>query len=108
MLSDLVMTKTEGEKLFHIFSKRFLQKHTVSGLRKMDEDGWNDYLDSIEGVQHIRKFSEYYSDPVEHLLEFINLNPGEKFVIRDPCNRDFFILIEKELAQKILVLGVLP
>ena len=102
MLEDLVMTKTEGEKLFHIFSKRFVLRYAT------DQDGWNDYLDSIEGVQHIRKFSEYYSDPVDHLLEFINLQPGERFVIRDPCNRDCFILIEKELAQKILVLGNLP
>lgn len=105
MLKDLVMTKTEGEKLFHIFSKKFLLKYTSSGCAI---DDWNDYIDSIEGVDHIRKFSEYYSDPVEHLLESINIRPGENFVIRDPCNRDCFILIEKELAQKILVLGALP
>jgi hypothetical protein len=102
MLEDLVMTKTEGEKLFHIFSKRFVLRYAT------DQDGWNDYLDSMRDVQHIRKFSEYYSDPVDHLLEFINLKPGKNFVIRDPGNRYSFILIEKELAQKILVLGNLP
>jgi len=105
MLEDLVMTKTEGEKLFDIFSRKFLE-HCRPDFINLGE--WSDYLDSVEGVEQIRKFSEYYSDLVEHLLESINSRPGERFVIRDPCNREGFILIEKELAQKILVLGALP
>lgn len=102
MLENLVMTKTEAEKLYEVFRKKFFLR-----LNYPDSEEWVEYLDAMEGVTHIRKFSDY-SDPVEHLLEAINESPGERFVIRDPMVRDYFILIEKELAQKILVLGSLP
>lgn len=100
MLSDLVLTRTEGDKLREIFAKKFL------GFKRKDE--WVDYLADLDGVEYIYKFSEIYSDPLDHLFEFINERPGERFVIRDVRDRNYFILIEKELAQKILVLGSLP
>lgn len=105
ILRSLVMTKTETEKLFDAFSRKYLKMISLGG--KIDETDWIDYLDDMEGLEHVRKFGDYM-DPLDYLLESINLRLGERFVLRDPCERNWFIIIEKELARKILVLGDLP
>lgn len=106
MLDDLVMTQTETEKIGDAFRLKYLK--VISGTRRAtDDQDWIDYLDGLEGAEYVRRFSDR-CDPLDHLLESINNRLGERFVIRDPHRRDCFIILEKELAQKVLVLGNLP
>lgn len=107
-LSGYQMTRTETEKL----AAAFLHKYRNLWCRNLSqaecEQNWFDYLDGLDGVEHIRKFSDM-SDPLDHLLDSLNNKCGDMMVVRDPHNpNQNFIIIEKEFAQKILVLGILP
>lgn len=108
MLRGLVMTKTETEKLLDIFRLKCIR--VISGVDKdwsACHRKWKNYLRGIEGIEYVGKLSDY-SDQLDDMLESINSRTGERFVIRDPHERSNFIIIEKELARTILVLGALP
>lgn len=111
MLENLVMVKSEADKVFAAFARKLNKVLPDSGPWRScstREQDWIDCLAGIEGVEHIRKFSTV-SSTVDHLIEAINERPCDRFVIRDPMDvHNNFILVEKDLVQKILVLGDLP
>jgi SPX domain protein involved in polyphosphate accumulation len=95
------MTKTQAEKLEEIFNKK---------LNEFDRaQKWIDYLAGLDGVEQIRKFSNYENE-VGYLLEHINASlPFDKFVIRIdsfPTHPKEFVIIDKEVALKILAIGL--
>lgn len=103
-LSDWKLTKTNAEKIAEIFDKK---RASFNYERRNAQQFWYSYLDSLEGVEHIRKFSDYAS-PLDYLLEAINSNlPFNKFIIKVE-GHDQFLLIDKDFAEKVLVLGHLP
>lgn len=111
MLENLVMVKSDSDKIFSAFARKLNKILPDNGAwRSVNtrEQDWADYLHSVKGLEYIRKLSTV-SSTVDHLLDAINESFLERFVIRDPLDiHNNFILIEKDLAQKILVLGDLP
>jgi hypothetical protein len=103
-----VVTKTDTEKLYDIFLQRYQSLWSGSGLRESDiMDMWNDWLSNLEGVEHIRQFSNI-AESIDYLLDEINKPGWDRVVIRDPCDYKIFIIVERDLAEKALVLGALP
>jgi len=99
MSLDYVLTKTTTEKLQDLFEKKNRQFDKAQKFR--------DYLADLDGVEQIRKFS-HFNDELGYLIEHINSNlPFDKFIIRIDCNdRKEFVIIDKEVALKILALGL--
>lgn len=110
-LSEFVLTKTTTEKLQEIFFKKCGFIATAGG--RAGVQFWIDYLNKLEGVEYIYQFSNF-ADATDYLFESINENSSRRIVIKDKGvreyykNRDAFILIEPEVAMKILALGMLP
>jgi hypothetical protein len=103
---EFVLTKSVQEKLEELFLKKCLL--LTEGSNKNKWQKWVDYLDGLEGVQYIRKFSNL-AEPFEYLIEEINQNlPFDKFIICENVWKGNFIIVEKEVAEKILALGYLP
>lgn len=107
-ISDWVVTRTDTEKLYDIFLQRYRSFWGGSGLRETDiMDMWEDWLRELEGVEHIRQFSNM-AESIDYLLEEINKPGWDRLVIRDPSDTRRFVIVGRDLAEKALVLGVLP
>lgn len=105
--SQYTLTKSNAEKLEDLFSQKALQKIGESFHdRKYQE--WIDYLDGMDGVKHIRKFSNL-AESTDYLIDEIQNNlPFNNFILRDRAYREAYIIVEREVAEKILILGMLP
>lgn len=107
-LDEWVVTRTMTEKLYEIFLERYRMLWGGSGMRERDiEEMWRELLDSTEGVEHVRKFSDM-GESIDYLLERINRPDWNRLVIRDPCGRNSFILLDRDFAERALVLGAVP
>ena len=107
-LDEWVVNRTMTEKLYGIFLERYRMLWDGSGMRERDiEDMWWEFLDSTEGVEHVRKFSDM-GESIDYLLERINRPDWNRLVIRDPCGTKGFILLDRDFAEKALVLGAVP
>jgi len=103
-----VVTRTDTEKLYDIFLQRYQSLWGGSGLKETDiMDMWEEWLRELEGVEHIRKFSNM-AESIDYLLEEINKPGWDRVVIRDPGSYERFIIVERDFAEKALVLGALP
>jgi hypothetical protein len=103
-----VVTKTDTEKLYEIFLRRYQHLWGGSGMTERDiVDMWDDWLRNLEGVEHVRKFSNM-AEGIDYLLEEVNKPGWDRLVIRDPSDSRRFIILERGLAEKALVLGALP
>lgn len=109
-LDEWVSSRTSTEKLYRIFLERYrlLWQDAGSGMRERDiEYMWWELLDSTKGVEHVRKFSDM-AEATDYLLERVN-DPGwNRLVIRDPCGTKSFILLDRDFAERALVLGAVP
>jgi hypothetical protein len=109
-LDQLIQTKTLTEKIYLIFRKKFLsfERH-----REKQYLYWKDYLNSLDKVEYIYKFSSI-TDPSEHLLNLINKEPFNRIIIWDPAmeysndTRENYIIIDRDFANVVLALGELP
>lgn len=99
-MRKLCAIPTISEKLYWEFGKKTKDQDGFI----LSQQAWIDYLNSI-GVEHIRRFSNY-AQPIDYLLEVVNSGPFDRLVIRDPMNDNNFIIIEKNFAEKVLVLGL--
>lgn len=111
--TGLHMVETPSEKVRKIFSRKWRSlADEVDGKivpRPGSEDleqVWKDYLRDL-GVHYIWKFSDW-SDPADHLLEYLSSSPWDGYVIRDPAHNGQFICVPREIGDKALVLGILP
>lgn len=112
--TGLYMVETPSEKIRKIFSRKWrvladeVDGKIVPKPASADlEQVWKDYLKNL-GVHYIWKFSDYYSDPTDHLLEYLSSSPWDGYVIRDPSHNSQFICVPREIGDKVLVLGALP
>lgn len=107
---DYQAVLTPTDKLYEVFLGRYRKvwDDAGSGMREHDiVDVWEDILRGMKGVEHIRKFSNLAS-PLDYLLERVNEPGWDRLVIRDPGQKDNFIIVDRALAEKALVLGSLP
>lgn len=104
--TGLHMVETPSEKVRKIFARKWrLLSDDVFGPTMLDQV-WKDYLRDL-GVEYIWKFSDW-TDPVDHLIEYLSSSPWDGYVIRDPSHNSQFICVPRDLGDKILVLGALP
>jgi hypothetical protein len=104
--TGLHMVETPSEKVRKIFSRKYqVLADEWSRVGKLEEV-WKDYLRDL-GVEYIWKYSDW-SDPVDHLIEYLSSSPWNGYVIRDPSHNSQFICVPRDLGDKILVLGALP
>jgi hypothetical protein len=110
-LNKYRMVQTDTEKLFDIFKNKLYKIESKEKSRHRAGQAWKDYLGTIPEIKYILNFSEK-DTPVGYLIEEINSceDGFNKFIIRDPFSfgKDYFIILEKEFAMKVLVLGSLP
>lgn len=99
------LTQSSTEKVFDAFAQKYL-KLAKGKSQAHNFEIWLRYLDEVPEVEHVRQFSTM-ADSVDYLLESIN-ERGDRFIIRDPEDRNNFILIDKDFAEKVLMLGCLP
>lgn len=110
---EYVLTKTTTEKLQGIFLKKCSSFYDSHKRRGVGWQAWSDYLNTLEGVEYIYPFSNF-ANSIDYLFESINESTKRRMIIRDTgsaeffSNKDNFILLEPELAMKILALGYLP
>lgn len=109
-LEDIVTAKTTTEKLYDVFLGRYRRfwQDAGSGMREHDiVELWEEWLREHKDLEHVRKFSNLAS-PVDYLLERVN-DPGfDRMVVRDPSNASNFILMDRDFAEKVLVLNDIP
>jgi hypothetical protein len=110
--TGLHMVKSSSEKVRKIFSRKYQAlsddvdgANRIPGSSRLDQV-WKDYLRDL-GVEYIWKFGDW-SDPVDHLIEYLSSSPWNGYVIRDPSHNGQFICVPRDLGDKILVLGALP
>lgn len=109
-LNNLVTSKTDTEKVYDAFWQRYrrLWDDAGSGMREHDiVELWEEWIKETEGLEHVKKFSNL-AEPVDYLLERINEPGFNRLVIRDPSSRGDFIILERDFADKVLVLGGVP
>lgn len=88
-----------NENLEALFIKKCI---LITNKEQKNRQKWIDYLDNLDGVKNLSGIIDYDQLPYNYI------------VIHDvayTCNlsiRPDHILVEKELADKILVLGCLP
>lgn len=110
--TGLHMVETPSEKVRKIFVRKYHEiadKWSSCGRPDREEGRqqvWKDYLRDL-GVEYIWKFGDW-TDPVDHLIEYLSSSPWDGYVIRDPSHNSQFICVPRDLGDKILVLGVLP
>ena len=97
------VVETELDKIKRFFSEKW---ETFGG-----NDGrvrWSRYLTEL-GLDHLLS-ETYFADPTDYLLEKIySEDMKDKVVIKDPdASLRGFIVMPKEFAEKVLVLGGLP
>lgn len=109
-LDGLVETKSDMEKIYDAFLRRYRKfwDDAGSGLREHDiEELWHEWLSGTKKVELVEKRSNR-GTAVDYLLERVN-EPGFKgVVIHDPGNANEFLIIDRDFAEKVLVLGDLP
>lgn len=95
---DYQMVRSEADKLWSIFRKKY---------ENLDWK-WYKYLDEL-GVERVCQYSHMMS-PVSYLIERVNEGPFDKIIIHDPATTEDrgFLLLDRDFAQKVLVLGELP
>ena len=108
-----VLTRADTEKLYDIFLQRYhslweeLRASTASTPPPWPTPPpWEEWLRGLEGVEHIRKFSNA-AESIDYLLEEINKPGWDRVVVRDRGPYEKFIIVERDFAEKILVLGML-
>ena len=109
-LKDWVSSRTMTEKIYDIFLERYrsIWNDIGSGMRGRDvEDMWWEFLDRTKGVEHIRKFSDM-AEATDYLLERVNEPGWSRIVIKDPCGSKSFITMDRDFAERALVLGAIP
>lgn len=107
-LEGLGSVRTATEKLYDIFLEKYRTLWGSSGLGEHDiVEMWQDTLEGMEGVEYVRKFSNV-AHAVDYLLERVNEPGFDGFVIRDPGSSENFVILDRKLAEKALVLGSLP
>lgn len=100
------MVETPSEKVRKIFSRKYqVFADEWSRVGKL-EQVWKDYLRDL-GVEYIWKYCDW-SDPTDHLIEYLSSSPWDGYVIRDPSHNSQFICVPRDLGDKILVLGAVP
>jgi hypothetical protein len=102
--TGLYMVETPSDKLRKIFSKKW--REFVDGEPRNSDQIWKGYLRDL-GVEYIWRYSDW-SDPVDHLIEYLSSSPWNGYVIRDPSHNSQFICVPRDLGDKVLVLGDLP
>jgi hypothetical protein len=109
-LNNLVTSKTDTEKVYDAFWRRYRRfwDDAGSGMREHDiVELWEEWIREAEGLEHVKKFSNF-AEPVDYLLERINEPGFDRVVIRDPGHRGDFIILNRDFADKVLVLGDVP
>lgn len=109
-LESLESSKTFTEKLYDVFLRRYRRfwDDAGSGMREHDiVELWEEWLEERKGVEHVRKFSNLAS-PVDYLLERVNEPGWNRVVIHDPSDSKNFILVDRDFAEKVLVLDEVP
>jgi predicted nuclease of predicted toxin-antitoxin system len=99
------MKKDHTDKLYEVFLRRYRRfwDDARSGPLLADRDIvklWDDWLGDSEGFVHVKK--------VGNLLELINEPGFNRIVIQDPRNDQYFIILDRDFAEKVLVLGDVP
>lgn len=108
-LGNLVSTKSDTDKIYDAFLRRYRKFwDTGSGMREHDiVEMWEDWVGSLDSVEHIKKFSNK-GEPVDYLLDRVNQPGFNGVVIRDPGGGNEFLVMDREFADKVLVLGDIP
>lgn len=109
-LESLSSSKTFTEKLYDAFLRRYRRFWDDAGSNMREHDIvelWEEWLGEHKSLEHVRKFSNLAS-PTDYLLERLNEPGWNKVVIRDPSDSKNFILVERDFADKVLVLGDVP
>ena len=99
---DYQIVRSEADKLWSIFRK----KHDKIQWEHLGS--WSKYLEEL-GVERVCQYSHMMS-PVSYLIERVNEGPFDKIIIHDPATTENrgFLLLDRDFAQKVLVLGDLP
>lgn len=109
-LENLVETRTDMEKIYDAFLRRYRKfwDDAGSGMREHDiEELWHEWLKETKKVEIVQKKSNR-GQSVDYLLERVNEPGFNRVVIHDPGNANEFLIIDRDFAEKVLVLGDLP
>lgn len=109
-LDSLVETRSDMEKLYDAFLRRYRKfwDDAGSGMREHDiEELWHEWLEGIEEVELVGKRSNR-GQTVDYLLERVNEPGFNRVVLHDPGNTNDFLIVSRGFAEKVLVLGDLP
>jgi hypothetical protein len=98
---------TELEKIHRSFEKKWQHKKWHHAGRGLIQVEWHDYLVKELGLEVVSSETSLAS-PLDYLLERIYSGNFDRVVVRDPCPSKGFILMGKDFAHKVLVLGDLP
>lgn len=106
-LKNYEVTRSFTEKLSDVFFKKSEEIYSRCSIGRLAGEAWEDYLRQFKEIEHIKKLSRH-AESIDHLLEAINTD-SNRYVIRDPMdNNSDFIIIQKDFAEKVVVLGHLP
>lgn len=105
-------TKTSVECLQNLFDEawdRIVAGKRPSGVfcdpdcKINDDEFWTLYMNSLDCLLIDEE------DLLENFDEMVNFGYSvrESVCLKNPCNKEGFILVDKELAERILVLGTL-
>ena len=106
----LVTTKGDMEKIYDAFLRRYKKfwDDAGSGMREHDiEDMWHEWLEETKQVELVKKFSNLASS-IDYLIDRINEPGFDRVVIHDPGNSSNFLILGRDFANKVLVLGDVP
>lgn len=99
---------TELEKIYRVFEKKWHDKKWHAARRgERPSTEWHDYLVKKLGLE-VLSSETILATPLDYLLERIYPGNFDRVVVRDPFPSNGFILMSKDFAHKILVLGDLP
>jgi len=109
-IGEWVLSKSDTEKVYDIFLRRYRRfwDDAGTGMREHDiVELWEEFLGERHGVELVKKFSRL-AESVDYLLDRVNQPGWNNIVIRDPGNNNHFLILERDLAEKVLVLGEVP
>jgi len=98
MFSELRMTAEESDRIRNAFRKLSLVCEQGTG------DADVKYYCRLQGIPDLEYIDG--SRPTDLLLKVINTGEFDRYVIRCPVRKDNFIVLTKEVAEKILTLGL--